>query len=283
MQPIYAYDDYRIYLRDAFEVRKQKEADFSYRRFSEAAGVRNPGYLLDIIKGKRNITPRILEGVIRIFEIPPKEAYFLKLLIQFGRTKPGPERERVYQEVLSRRHHSHFVRLNPAQSRYYEDTVYALILGAVQVHDFRGNYDLFTEFLEPPIAPGRLKKAVRELCEWGLLRQESNGRYVTEHQYIEPPSSMGNLVRRINQQFMHEGADHASRMPLAERHISTLMLSVTRKTRNIIEEKIEGLRREILDLARDDGEAEEVIQLGLLLLPRTKRLKRQIDEKARDD
>jgi uncharacterized protein (TIGR02147 family) len=50
---VYQYDDFRVFLRDAFEAKKVAEPGYSHRKFAAAAGIANPGYLLDVTLRKR--------------------------------------------------------------------------------------------------------------------------------------------------------------------------------------------------------------------------------------
>ena len=44
---VYQYDDFRAYLKAAYEFLKAADPAYSYRKFARDAAVSNPGYLLD--------------------------------------------------------------------------------------------------------------------------------------------------------------------------------------------------------------------------------------------
>jgi len=52
---VYAYLDYRAFLRDYYAERKAASRAFSYRAFSKRAGVSAPNYLKLVIDGKRSL------------------------------------------------------------------------------------------------------------------------------------------------------------------------------------------------------------------------------------
>lgn len=271
---IYGYDDFRLFLRDLFDRRKKEDPDFSHRRFAERVEVKNPGYLLDIIKGKRSMSESLAERAAAVFGLKPAEGEFLVLLSRYGQCRKPEEREALYQEIQTRRNRSRFVRLHAGQVRYFDDTLHPLVLAAVQAFDFRGDYEALGAFLDPPVPAARLKKAVRDLCEWKLLRQEKSGRYEVEHRFLEPPATLGSLVRRMNREWILQGAEALGRIAPEDRHISTLLLSVGPETRRKIEARIEKLRREVLELVeREEEEPRQVLQLSLLCFPKSRRAK----------
>ena len=265
---IYQYDDFRQYLHDAFETRKKADSAFTHRRFAELAGVRNPGTLLHIIQGKRALSAKVLEACIKVFGLKPTQSEFFRLLVDYKQGNAEDQAE-TFRELQNRRAHSSFVRLNSAQVRYYEDTVYPLVLSAIEVLEFGGNYQELASFLRPPLPLVKVKKCVRELCEWGLLRQNENGIYSVVSRFIEPPETLKDPVRLMNREWILQGAEALLKIPAKERHMSTAILAVSESTRQKIMDLMESTRREVFALAAADTHAETVMQLSVQLFPKS--------------
>lgn len=267
---IYQYDDFRLYLRDAFESRKKAEPSFSYRKFAQEAGIRNPGYLLDVIKGKRSLGGKVLAKVAGIFSIKPAEAEFLNLIVAFGQCKSAEEKQEIYRAIQIRRNHSSFARLNPAQARYFDDTLYLVLLHAIEAMDFRGDYESLGGFLEPSVAAGKVKKAIRELCEWGLVRQYGSGRYRAVDKFLEPPPTMPGTVKRMNRDLILQAPEALTRFPADRRHISSVILDLSEKAARRVQDKLEEFRREVFEIAKQDGDSQQVMQMTLIFFPKSK-------------
>jgi len=267
---IYQYDDFRLYLRDVFAARKKEEPSFSYRKFARAAGIRNPGYLLDVIKGKRSLSAKVLDKVVEIFSLKPAEAEFLGLIVAYGQGRDAEEKQEIRRSIQIRRNHSSFARLNPAQARYFDDTLYLVLLHAVEALDFRGDYEALGDFLEPPVAAGKVKKAIRELCEWGLVRQHAGGRYLAVDKFLEPPATMPGTVKRMNRDLILQAPEALTRFPADRRHISSVILDLSEKAARRVQDKLEEFRREVFEIARQDGDSRQVMQLTLMYFPKSK-------------
>jgi uncharacterized protein (TIGR02147 family) len=266
---IYQYDDFRLYIKDCYQAKASSVPKYSYRKFAREAGFTNPGYINDVIKGRRKLSRDAVEKVIRIFDIPQKEVDFFKLLVQYGQVKKEMEKEKLYQQILFRRSRSSFTRLNPSLVKYYQDYRYPLVRSAIDVKDFRGDYDALARFLNPPLPTAMVKKIVRDLCEWGLVQQETSGRYRVTDKFVEPPATLGQLIRQLNREWINQGKEAISRFGPDERHVSAILLGISRDTHKKVQKKIENFREEIFDLIEMDNKPEVLMQLSLQYFPKS--------------
>ncbi|MBF0431590.1 MAG: TIGR02147 family protein [Fibrobacteria bacterium] len=266
---IYKYDDFRLYLKDCYQFRSLEIPKYSYRKFAREAGFTNPGYINDVIKGNRTLSKSALDKVCRVFNLNQKESEFLGLLVNYGQTKKENDKEECYRQILFRRSRSAFTRLNPALVRYYQDYRYPLVRSAIEVKDFRGNYESLSRFLSPPLPTTLLKKIIRDLCDWGLIQQKPNGQYVITQKFIEPPETMAQLIRQLNREWITQGKDALSRFSPEERHISSILLGISRQTKEKIRRKIDLFRQEIFDLIETDSVPEVLMQLSIQYFPKS--------------
>lgn len=269
---IYAYDDFRLFLKDRYEMWKQQNPEDSVRGFARKAGFSNPGFLNDVIKGQRTISPQSSAKFVAVFGLEEREAEYFNLLIKYSRTAKEPLRQELYRKILFRRNRSGFARLNPAQSRYFQDYRYALVYNALMALDFRGDYDQLSNFLFPSIPAGQLSKCIADLCEWGLVVRDEQGRYRATERFIEPPLTLREHVRQLNREWIIQAADALMRLPPETRHMSTMMISVSAATCRKISGKIDQFRDELWQLVADDAEEPScVMQLNLQYFPRSRK------------
>lgn len=271
---VYQYEDFRRFLEDSFEEKKKGrkgsgEGKFTHRQLAADAGFTNPGYFNDVIKGRRPLSDNAAEKLVTVFGLKGGEADYFRLLVTYGQSKDGAERQDLYQQMLFRRNRSTFVRLNPVNSKYYQDWHYPLIRSAIQVFDFRGKYEELAKFIRPSIPVGTVKKCVRELCEWGLLTQDAEGRYLPAHKNQEPAPSLQDMVKRLNREWVVQAADALFTFPKDERHISSGMLTVGSGTYKEIMRRIEIFREEIFAMAKKEEHPDRVMQLNIQYFPRS--------------
>ena len=134
---IYEFDDYRIFLKEQYEL-IQSESWFSCRKFADRVGISNPGYVNDVIAGRRPLSKTSAEKLGNFFGLRSAELSFFKLLIEFGQAKNGTVREELYRQIQIRRSRSRFARVD---SKYYDDFRYPLNFEVTTNHSLK-NYAL---------------------------------------------------------------------------------------------------------------------------------------------
>jgi len=266
---IYHYDDYRRYLAARFEQRRQQIPRYSHRRFAAEAGFSNPGFLGDVIAGRRNLSTAAREKMVAAFGLNPSEAEYFNVLVAYNQAKKETQRQRHYQNLLYRRSRSNFVKLHPELTRYYQEPAYALIRNGLRVVEFRGEYNAFAARFNPPIALPLLKRCLRDLCEWGLVQVDETGRYQPTAEMVEPPQTLSHLVHELNKTWLTHAREAAERIPRNQRHFSTMLVTVSQQRYEEIQERIEAFRREILQLAENDPAPERLAQLSVQFFSRT--------------
>jgi uncharacterized protein (TIGR02147 family) len=269
---IYRYDDFRLFLRERFDAHKAADPSFSHRSFAAAAGIANPGYLNDVIKGRKPLSRNAADRMAAAFGMSPKEGEFLRLLAAAAQARTERARDDLRRQIEFRRSRSHFVRTHPGMARYYLDHHYPLVRAAIEVTGFRGDYIDLARFFEPPIPPAAIRKYVRDLCEWGLVAQGTDGVYRVTASFIEPCPTLREQVRRINRDWIVQALDVQQRFPPSERHISTALLNVSAESERKIFAAIERFRAELFEITRQDhSPPQRVIQLNVQCFPQTKR------------
>jgi uncharacterized protein (TIGR02147 family) len=266
---IYQFDDFRAFLRECFEEKVRAEGKYSQRQFARDAGFSNPGYYNDVLKGFKPLSENAVEKMARVFGLKPNETEFLKLLTLYGQARTGEAKNRIYKQILSRRNRSRFTRLNPALSRYYQDYRYALVRGAIEVLDFRGNYDELAAFLDPPVPVATVKALVRDLCEWGLVEQ-AEGRYRTTRSIVEPPASLMGVSRAMNSEWLSLAREALNRLPREKRHVSTMILNISDSLHAEIQDMIEKFREDVFRKVEADSGPRRIQQLTLAYVPRSR-------------
>ena len=65
MNSIFSYIDYRKFLKDYYNSEKESKLYFSYRFFSQKAGIKSPVFLKEVYDGKKNLSRNMMESLKR--------------------------------------------------------------------------------------------------------------------------------------------------------------------------------------------------------------------------
>jgi uncharacterized protein (TIGR02147 family) len=269
---IYPYEDYRAYLLDCFQERKRLDPDFTHRKLAEAGGIANPGFFNEVVKGRRDLTEEAAEKLCRAFGLKVNEAEYLKLLVAHNQSRDPEEKDELLRKMQFRRGRSAFARTQPAAIRYYQDASYALVRAALRVMDFRGEYERLSRFLKPPMPVPLVKRCIRDLCEWGLVKQEPDGRYAVTSAFLEPGPNMEEALKRMHREWIQQAADTLDAVPKADRHISSALITLTEKGYRDLMKRVEAFRAEMIELVKKESRGpERVVQFNIQVFPKNDR------------
>lgn len=266
---IYSFDNYRKLIAELMHEKKKTSPSFSYRKFACEAQLKNPGYLHDVICGKRRISKRVTEEAIRIFSLNSTQAEFFKTLIRHDHAKNFQEKQKAYAELQKKRHYSHFFHLHKAQLRYYEQPIYALIIGSLESLECQpGNEEQIRSFLRQKFPLSEIREATKDLLEWKLIQITDQNLLKPTEAFLAPPPGLDLPVRLMNQKWLEDAVRALDEIQPEDRNISTTFLSVSDLTRELIERKVELFRKEIFALVEKDKNADTLLQLSIALFPR---------------
>jgi len=267
---IYQYEDYRKALADLWRAKCETDPDLTHRAFAKTAGISNPGFLGDVLRGRRKLSEEAVGKMVKGFALRGSDAEFFRLLVKHNQTKAPEDREDYWRQILTRRSRSSFVKMNPALSRYYQDHRYPLVRAALQCLEWKGDGARLGAFVDPPLAPSVATKLAQDLVEWGLVKVDAQGVHRVTDSFVEPPSTMLEQVRQLNRTWIAQGAEAIGRFQPSQRHVSTILLTVSESTRREVERRIEKLRQDVFELLRADQKPDRILQLSIQFFPRSR-------------
>lgn len=91
MKSVFSYLDYRRFLSDFYQEKKRK-VDYSYRLFSEKAGLNSPNYLALVIDGKRDLTIANIHQFAAALDLRRDEAEFFETLVLLNQSSTEEEK-----------------------------------------------------------------------------------------------------------------------------------------------------------------------------------------------
>lgn len=264
---IYTFEDYRLVLAQLYNEEKRKKY-FSCRSFAQKAGFSNPGFLNDVIKGKRKLSNDAVKKVIKVFSLSKSESEYFLLLVRFKHAKTSSEKSSLYQKMIARRNKSSFAKLNPALNKYYQDYRYSLIRSAIMIIDFYGDYAQIAKLLRPLIPANLVKTMVNELVQWNLVTINCKGKYEVSDNFVEPSPLLNEQVRITNRQWITLAQEAIHSVDKEKRHISSMLLSVSEQTKKEIFDKIKNFKQDLWNLVKNDTQkASEIMLVNIQYVP----------------
>ena len=271
MKPIIEYSNFRQYLLDYYEERKRVSA-FSWREFSKVAGFTSSSYMKVVCDGKSKLSKIGVERVATAIGLTGFELDYFRAMVKFGQAANEETKKAAYRDMLAIAK-VHKVRVLEGDLFAYYDT-------------WRNPMMRELAPLMPGATPGEMAKMcytetsaqeVREsldfLTKAGLLKKEKDGSFAQSETSVSGTPDATRLALRGMHRQMAQLATPALELPACERNFSGVTMGVSRESYDRIVRLLDECRRQIIAIAAEDKNIEQVYRLNLQLFPLTKSVK----------
>lgn len=270
LRKLYFYSDYRSFLQDYFQEQKRLKEHFSHRFFARKAGLSSPSMILDVLKGRYNLTIRTLPRIVAGLGLKGKNARFFENLVWFNQSKDAVRKEHYYRQMVQLRVSAKFYRLHKDQYAYFEHFSYAVIRELAVYSNWAGDFRKLGAMVEPPVNAATAEKALDVLVKCGLLARKPDGSFEQSDPALtfeDVPSAVKKPYRRM---FLQLGMDAAERLGPDKRYCAHTLLSMSRESYQEAVSILDEAREKIMALALNDGKVEQVYELILQHYPLSK-------------
>lgn len=268
---IFKYLDYRDFLKDWFEWRREDEPDFSMRTFlgKVSHGLASSGILSAILKGKRKLSAALKLKVQRALSLKDKEAQYFNLLVDFNQAKGMDEKNLLIQQ-LSRFRESKAHLVSEEQIGFYSKWYYLVVWCYFGMNQKIKNPIAIAKQIQPALSAAQVEEAIEKLLGWDLIRKTANG-YVPTENHVTTEAEVRDLVaHHHHKEFMAMADRMLGETPPSRRQYQTLVFSVSQPTFEIVKERMVHFQEELRELlSRDKGE-DTVCALTMQLFPHTR-------------
>jgi len=276
---IVTYDCYRALLGDFFLYKKSTRAGFTYRRFSQLAGLKSPNYLQLVIQGKRNLSTETAGPVADSLRLMGAErAYFLALVAHAGATTQK-ERDAAQRALLVSTRHVLTKQINSAQGEILHKWHHLVIREMTFLPDFRANGKWIAERLSNLVTPELAEESIAVLEQTGLLVRGEGGRLVSAEPVLDTgdeysgriESSEARRMLDLHLQAFAVWKNRLQELDASERELALINIPLARARVPEFKARMRAFQDEIIGWVQDEASPEEIFQLGLCFLPLTRK------------
>ena len=266
---VFAYLDYRGYLRAFYDCRKRRGA--SYRSFARRAGLGSPNYLKLVIDGDRNLSARMAEQFAKACDLTPERRRYFLLLVTFNQARSSEARARAHSALRRLRGPSRFAALDAALDAYHSLWYLPAIRELVASPRFSEDPRWLARQLLPPISTAEARRSLALLLELGLIVRDAEGTLRQATLTVTTgPEARSRQLKRFHRTMMDQAKSSIERIAPAERDISGLTLCLGEHGLALVKKSIQRFRQELLELAELEADGCQVVQLNFQLFPLTR-------------
>ena len=278
MKLIVEYSDFRQYMLDYYEERKRRSV-FSWREFSKIAGFTSSSYMKVVCDGKSKLSRIGVERTGAAMGLVGFEMEYFRAMVEFGQAATEEKKKAAYENMLAIAK-VHKVRVLEGDLFEFYDSwqnpvvreLAPLMPGATPGEIAKKCY--------PEISAAEVQQSLNFLTKAGLLKKAGDSSFVQAETSITGTPDATRLALRGMHRQMSKLATPALDLPVEQRNFSGVTMGVSRESYERIVKVLDECRRQIIAIAADDKNIDQVYRLNLQLFPLTKNVKEGENENA---
>lgn len=274
MESIFTYLDYRKYLKDFYKTEKESKKYFSYRYFSQKAGIKSPVFLKEVYDGKKNLSRKMIDKFNIALKFNKKESTYFRNLVQFNQATSSIEKQEYYVVLKSlvKSVDQHILKSDFFE--FYDEWYTCVVRELITQKNFKSNYELLAKTIYPPITTLQARKSVQLLLKLKLIQRQEDGSYKQTKKDISTGSEVAShIVRNHNIKMLNLAEQAINEIPVTERYCKGITMGINKTTYDLILTETEAYKDRILSIVNNCKEPDEVYELYLQLFPLSRKVK----------
>lgn len=264
---IFEYIDYRIFLKDYIQFKKEKNSGYSQRVLLRQMEITSSGFITNVIKGRNNLTIEQIEKLSGIMQLTPREERYLKNLVSFAKAKASSEKHDFYQMILDDRKKK-LKYIDKTQDSLFRKWYFVVVKVLIDFKEFTDDYKELGQAIVPMISAKEAEEAVETLLNLNLIKRDEKGILRSLDTAITTGDHISSLFLGMHQEKMIDlGKEAIKRIPGEKRDVSGLTLSLNGDTTELIFKEIRQFRKRLLKIADDTKDADRVMRCNFQVFP----------------
>jgi uncharacterized protein (TIGR02147 family) len=266
MADIFAYTDFRKFLADAWNERKSLDKRFSHRAIAARAGFSSSAFFGRILSGDANLTPSAALRLAEIFRLGRAETRYFEHLVLFDQARSQEERALFLDRIVAWRK-GKVPQIEADQVEFCENWWVVVVRELLDLVESDGDPKTLAKMLRPAATAAQVKHALEVLERLSLIAKDTNGIWRKTEAVLSTGDLADAAIDSFRKDTLRLASEAIDRFPRDERSISTLTVTLSPSTFERLRDRFRHLRREILDMAQEDREADRVIQVNIQAFP----------------
>lgn len=258
--------DYRDFLKSYYDKRKEEMPFYSYRMMGDKLGL-DSSYLYRVLQKKQHLPAHALPAAKDILALTGRSAEYFDLLYSAAVSKDKGKREELMAKALALRdvdRHS----LEAAELKVLRNWWILAVRAYLDMNGGVVNVKQIAHDICPPITEAQVEEAIEILKEVGLVKKLASGKLaLTEAHLTAGGPEKASAVREFQKQVLGLASDALDTIPVTERNISTLTLSVDQSCFDDLGDMLREFRRLVQKRVDEVKNSDRVMQMSMAFYP----------------
>lgn len=267
---VFAYDDYRRFLKDWFAAAKQSRRGMSFRAFSRRAGLASPNFLQLVMEKKRNLSEEGITKFIAGLGLNKGEGDYFRNLVGYVQAKTEEEKFCRYGLMVKSKKFSELRPVEKDQFLLYSSWLHPVIRELIEFPHFNGRLQWLRDHILPLVAEREVEQSIALLERLGFIHRDGKKWKRAVSTVTTGVEAESFLLTSYHQSLLRLSADLFPHVPAESRDISALTIGLRRADLVRLKQRVQAFRRELMKEFSDSDPPEDVVVLNIQLLPLTK-------------
>jgi uncharacterized protein (TIGR02147 family) len=276
---LYRYEDYRLYLQDFFAYKKATVPGFTHRGFAKLSGFSSSSFCLHVMQGHKNLSEDSIQKLLEAMNLEGSAARYFEALVHYNQAKTFHDREFFFSDLNKIRRKTLFYRVNKHQFILYSEWYFSVIRELAVYSSWNGDYQLLGSMVVPPLSAEKARKAVDALVQSGLLLYNENGTLCQNSPVVSADDAPAVIVNKLKKDFMLKALEAEEKFRKPAKYSSSATISMSMQTFNKAKGMIDELRQQLLTMALNDNEVDQVFQVNFQMFPLSEPIKKCTENK----
>jgi len=272
---VYGYTNFRAYLKDFYEFRKDSQRGYSYRAFSKSAGFTSPNILKLVIDGERNISPDATQKFIKALSLSGQMADYFATLVKMNQAKSDSDKEYYFSILQKLTPQAKKRELNSESHKYLSHWLYPVIREMTTLKEFREDPYWISRRIYGKASINEISQAIQFLTQEGFV-EKIDGKLVMKDNMVLSSDEVKSLaIRNYHRQMLDQAKDSLENIPVEEREFGAVTFTIPESAIQELKFKLKQFRSELhtwaMQVVEDKG-GELIIQVNAQMYPHTKKV-----------
>jgi uncharacterized protein (TIGR02147 family) len=265
------FNSYREYLRSFYLYKKLSKPGFSFRKFSDIAGIKSPNFLHLVMSGRRNMSEDMGLQVSKAMGLMGAErSYFMAMIKQANARRPEEVADanrgllRAVNRLVGKD-------LTTASSKILSHWHHCVVKELALLPDFEPSGEWISKKLRGLVGARQAEESLELLLEAAVLcKDDETGQFEVREPMLDTGDSLD--FARVLKHHLQTLDVWKSLLPTLgqdERELGMLVFPVSKRKLPQLKERIRQFQKDMVEWLQEEQEPDSVMQLGTYLLPLT--------------
>jgi uncharacterized protein (TIGR02147 family) len=273
---VYGFTNFRDYLRQFYDFRKDSQHGYSFRTFSKQAGFKSPNILKLVIEGERNISPDACQKFIKALGLKGQMADYFSTLVKMNQAKADADKEYYFNILKKLTPQAKLRELSAQNLKYVSHWIYPVIREMVALDGFRDDPYWIARRLNDSSSVSEISAALQFLKKEGFIEKDDAGVCSVKDNMVLSSDEVKNLaIRTYHRKMLDQAKTYLEALPISEREFGALTFALPEVAIEELKYKLKLFRRELhtwaMQVAEEQG-GDIIVQTNFQMFPHTKKV-----------